>query len=54
VGQLAEIHSLYQDLFLTDIRREVESAQTELKECKKEQNTAQIELAKLKRDNINL
>ena len=52
--QLAEIHSLYQDLFLTDIKKEVETAQIELKECKKEQNTAQIEYAKLKRDNLNL
>ena len=37
---IGEIHSLYQDLFLTDIKKEVESAQTELKQCKQEQNNA--------------
>ena len=33
-ANIGEIHSLYQDLFLTDIKREVENAQTELKVCK--------------------
>jgi hypothetical protein len=41
--ELADIHGLYQDLFLTDIRQEVEQAQNELKQCKVEQNTAQID-----------
>lgn len=41
--ELADIHGLYQDLFLTDIRQEVEQAQTELKACKQEQNTAHID-----------
>ena len=35
-NNIGEIHSLYQDLFLTDIKKEVESAQTELKQCKQE------------------
>jgi hypothetical protein len=52
--ELADIHELYQDLFLTDIRQEVEQAQSELKQCKTEQNNAQIDYAKLKKDNINL
>lgn len=30
-NNLGEIHSLYQELFLTDIKKEVELAQTELK-----------------------
>jgi len=33
-SNIGEIHSLYQDLFLTDIKQEVEKAQTELKTCK--------------------
>ena len=43
-ANIGEIHSLYQDLFLTDIKKEVESAQSELKQCKQEQNTAQREM----------
>ena len=39
-SNIGEIHSLYQDLFLTDIKQEVEKAQTDLKSCKQEQNTA--------------
>lgn len=53
-ANIGEIHSLYQDLFLTDIKREVEHAQTELKACKQEQNTAQREMALLKRENQQL
>lgn len=30
-NNIGEIHSLYQDLFLTDIKKEVETAQSELK-----------------------
>jgi hypothetical protein len=33
-SNIGEIHSLYQDLFLTDIKQEVEKAQTDLKNCK--------------------
>lgn len=33
-SNIGEIHSLYQDLFLTDIKQEVEKAQSELKSCK--------------------
>lgn len=33
-SSIGEIHSLYQDLFLTDIKQEVEKAQSELKSCK--------------------
>lgn len=33
-SNIGEIHSLYQDLFLTDIKQEVEQAQSELKSCK--------------------
>ena len=39
-ANIGEIHSLYQDLFLTDIKQEVEKAQTDLKNCKQEQNTS--------------
>jgi len=28
------MHSLYQDLFLTDIKKDVQAAQNELKDCK--------------------
>ena len=35
-SSVGDIHSLYQDLFLTDIKREVENAQNELKTCKLE------------------
>jgi hypothetical protein len=48
---LGDIHSLYQDLFLTDIKKEVEDAQSELKVCKQDQNNAAIELTALKREN---
>ena len=37
---VGDIHSLYQDLFLTDIKKQVETAQHELKTVKQEQNTA--------------
>lgn len=50
-SSIGEIHSLYQDLFLTDIKQEVEQAQNELKSCKQEQNTAKRDLQALKRDN---
>lgn len=43
VTSLAEMHSLYQDLFLTDIKKDVETAQSELKECKQEQNSINFE-----------
>ena len=33
-NSVGEIHSLYQDLFLTDIKKEVETAQLELKNTK--------------------
>lgn len=33
-SQIGEIHSLYQDLFLTDIKKEVETAKQELKSSK--------------------
>jgi hypothetical protein len=42
-SSVGDIHSLYQDLFLTDIKREVEVAQQELKTCKQEQNNANFE-----------
>ena len=35
-SNIGEIHSLYQDLFLTDIKEEVDRAQQELKTCKVE------------------
>ena len=35
-SSVGDIHSLYQDLFLTDIKKEVENAQHELKSCKQE------------------
>jgi septation ring formation regulator EzrA len=41
-------------LFLTDIKREVENAQTELKQCKQEQNNAHREMALLKKENTQL
>ena len=49
-----DIHSLYQDLFLTDIKKQVESAQNELKTCKKEQSQAQRECNDLKKENAQL
>ena len=48
---VGDIHSLYQDLFLTDIKKQVETAQHELKTVKQEQNTAQREYAGLKKEN---
>ena len=43
-SQIGEIHSLYQDLFLTDIKKEVETAKQELKTSKQDQNSAFREL----------
>lgn len=51
---MGDIHSLYQDLFLTDIKKQVETAQHELKTVKQEQNTAQREFAALKKENAQL
>ena len=53
-SSVGDIHSLYQDLFLTDIKREVENAQNELKSCKQEQNNAQREFTALKKENAQL
>ena len=53
-SSVGDIHSLYQDLFLTDIKREVENAQHELKSCKLEQNNAQREFTALKKENSQL
>ena len=53
-SNIGEIHYLYQDLFLTDIKQEVEKAQKELKSCKQEQNNAQREMATLKKQNTQL
>jgi hypothetical protein len=50
-SNIGEIHSLYQDLFLTDIKQEVEKAQTDLKNCKQEQNNSQRDMMNLKREN---
>ena len=32
-NSIGELHSLYQDLFITDMKKEVETAQTEKKMC---------------------
>jgi len=53
-SNIGEIHSLYQDLFLTDIKQEVEKAQSELKSCKQEQNNAQRAMLVLKKENSAL
>lgn len=53
-SNIGEIHSLYQDLFLTDIKDEVERAQVELKSCKQEQNTAHRNMTYLKKENAVL
>lgn len=45
---------MYQDLFLTDIKREVEHVQQEIKIFKSEQNTANYELSQLKKENQKL
>ena len=45
---VGEIHSMYQDLFLTDMKKEVEDAQSELKQFKQETNTANREITILK------
>ena len=45
---VGEIHSMYQDLFLTDMKKEVEDAQSELKQFKQETNTANREITTLK------
>lgn len=50
-GDLEEIHSLYQDLFLTDIRQDTISTQNDIKQCKEDMISADIEIAKLKREN---
>jgi hypothetical protein len=48
------MHSLYQDLFLTDIKRDVQLAQSELKDCKVEQNSVFLEHQAVKKLNQNL
>ena len=53
-SSVGDIHSLYQDLFLTDIKKEVEQAQQQLKTCKQEQNTANFEYQQLKKENQQL
>lgn len=53
-SSVGDIHSMYQDLFLTDIKREVEHAQKELKQCKQEQNNANREFTSLKKENAQL
>ena len=53
-NSVGEIHSLYQDLFLTDIKKEVETAQLELKNTKQEQNSVQRQYAVLKKENTQL
>lgn len=51
---VGEIHSMYQDLFLTDMKREVEDAQTELKQWKQETNVANHEINALKKEHLQL
>ena len=41
-------------MFLTDIRKEVESAQTELKHCKQATNSANREIVSLRKENGQL
>ena len=53
-SSIGEIHSLYQDLFLTDIKQEVEKAQEELKSCKQEQSQTQRDIIALRRENAGL
>ena len=48
-SKVSDIHSLYQDLFITDIKHEVEVAQSELKDCRTQSNHASIDLKKLKK-----
>jgi paraquat-inducible protein B len=51
---VGEIHSMYQDLFLTDMKKEVEDAQSELKQWKVETNTANREITILKKEQAQL
>lgn len=51
---VGEIHSMYQDLFLTDMKREVEDAQSELKQCKQESNTTNREINILRKEQAQL
>ncbi|CAI2381202.1 unnamed protein product [Moneuplotes crassus] len=51
---VGEVHSMYQDLFLTDMKKEVEDAQEELNQCKKETNSAYREIKKLKKEQTQL
>ena len=51
---VGEIHSMYQDLFLTDMKKEVEDAQSELKQFKQETNTANREITILKKEQAHL
>lgn len=45
---------MYQDLFLTDMKKEVEDAQSELKQLKQETNTANREITILKKEQTHL
>lgn len=45
---------MYQDLFLTDMKREVEDAQSKLKLCKQETNLANREIVILRKEQAQL
>lgn len=51
---VGEIHSMYQDLFLTDMKKEVEDAQAELSQWKQETNSANREITLLKKEQAQL
>ena len=51
---VGDIHSMYQDLFLSDMKKEVEDAQSEFQQSKQETNSAQREISILKKEQSQL
>ena len=53
-GSIGEIHSMYQDLFLNDMKKELTQAQQKLVDAKQEQSLVQREITTLKKEHANL
>lgn len=53
-GKISEIHTMYQELFLNDMKKDLESSQLKLTEVKMEQTSVSWEIITLKKEHSNL
>ena len=54
VSTFGELHSIYQDLFLTDMKKEMSRAHDRISQIQEKHETAQEEIGSLRKNNMSL